>query len=180
MSVSGAGDVNGDGFADVIVGAPLTDAGGFNRGAAYVVFGGAGLGGSTLTLNALGTGGFTLNGFQDNARAGGSVSGAGDVNGDGFADVIVGAKFTFVNGNRTGAAYVVFGGAGLGGSTLTLNALGTGGLTLNGFENGAYAGWSVSGAGDVNGDGFADVIVGAPYTDAGGGPRRGLRGPRPG
>ena len=62
----------------------------FDRGEAYVVFGGSGLAGGTVTLNALGAGGFTLRGFEDNALAGVSVSGAGDVNGDGFADFIVG------------------------------------------------------------------------------------------
>ena len=75
--MSGAGDVNGDGFADLLVGAPFTDAGGTDRGAAYLVFGGAGLGGSTVTLNALGTGGFTLTGFEDGVLAGLSVSGRG-------------------------------------------------------------------------------------------------------
>jgi hypothetical protein len=168
FSVSGAGDVNGDGFDDLLVGADGTDAGGFARGEAYVVFGGSGLGGSTLSLNALGSRGFTLRGFEDRAYAGRSVSGAVDVNGDGFDDLLVGAHRTDAGGSNRGEAYVVFGGSGLGGSTLSLNALGSQGFTLQGFENGAYAGYSVSGAGDVNGDGIDDLLVGAPYTDAGG------------
>ncbi|MFL5340321.1 MAG: FG-GAP-like repeat-containing protein [Gemmataceae bacterium] len=167
-SVSGAGDVNGDGFADMIIGAPYADAGGTNRGKAYVVFGGPNLGGTTVTLDSLDTGGFTLNGFEDSAAAGFRVGDAGDVNGDGFADVIVGAPYARGGGANRGEAYVVFGGKNLGGSTLQLNKLGDGGFKCQGFEDNASAGYSVSGAGDVNGDGFADVIIGAPLTDAGG------------
>ncbi len=169
--VSEAGDVNGDGFADVIVSAYGATAGGgagSKRGAAYVIFGGPNLGGKFISLFSLGSGGFTLNGFENSAYAGWSVSGAGDVNGDGFADIIVGAKWATAGGTRRGAAYVVFGGPNLGGNAFALNALGTGGFTLNGFEDSAFAGLSVSGAGDVNGDGFADDIVGAPGATAGG------------
>src|SRR5204862_62707 len=134
-SVAGAGDVNGDGFADLIVGASGTDAGGRDRGEAYVVFGGTNLGGTTVTLNALGAGGFTLRGFEDGAYAGVGVAGAGDVNGDGFADLLVGASFADASGSNRGEAYVVFGGTSLSGTTVTLNALGAGGFTLRGFED---------------------------------------------
>src|SRR5207247_561797 len=127
-SVAGAGDVNGDGFSDYIVGAPKTDAGGTDRGEAYVVFGGPNLGGTIPVLNALGTGGFTLSGFEDSALAGSSVAGAGDVNADGFADLIVGATSTNAGGTDRGEAYVIFGGPNLGGNVITLNNLGTGGF----------------------------------------------------
>src|SRR5262249_32049641 len=160
--------VNGDGFADLILGAPFTGAGGSKRGEAYVVFGGAALGGSTIALNNLGSQGFTLRGFEDSAFAGRRVGGAGDVNGGGLEGVLVGAPFTSAGGSCRGEAYVVFGGAGLGGATLPLNALGSQGFTLKGFQDYAFAGQSVGGAGDVNGDGFDDALVGAPYTAAGG------------
>src|SRR5207237_445003 len=97
-----------------------------------------------IPLNNFGNQGATLRGFEDHAGAGRSVAGAGDVNGDGFADLIIGAPRTNAGGSRRGEAYVVFGGSNLGGTTVTLNALGTGGFTLSGFEDSAYAGNSVA------------------------------------
>ncbi len=164
-SVSGAGDVNGDGFADLLVGAYGADPNGSYSGAAYVVFGGetVGSGGSVELGTLTGSDGFRLNGAAANDRAGTAVSGAGDVNGDGFADLLVGARYADPNGSNSGAAYVVFGGATVGsGGTVALGTLdGSDGFRLNGAAAFDYAGWSVSGAGDVNGDGFADLIVGA-------------------
>lgn len=149
-SVSGAGDFNGDGFADVIVGAPDNDAGGNRAGRAYVYHGGPG---SDAIADLI------LTGEAASNRFGHSVSGAGDVNGDGFADVIVGAYENSAGGLFAGRAYVFYGGPG---------ADAVADLTLTGEEQLDAFGVSVSGAGDVNGDGFADVIVGASSNDAGG------------
>ena len=170
-SVSSAGDVNGDGFGDVIVGAIGNDEGGGTAGAAYVVFGKAG-GFATVNLDnvAVGTGGFKIVGESEDDESGGSVSSAGDVNGDGFDDLIVGANFNDAGGSNAGASYVVFGKAG-GFATVNLDniALGTDGFKIIGENAHDYAGRSVSAAGDVNGDGFDDLIVGADGNDAGGG-----------
>ena len=170
ISVSGAGDVNGDGFADLIVGADSASPHGIQSGAAYVIFGKATPFAPNLVLGKLkGSDGFRLNGGTAYDRAGFSVGGAGDVNGDGFSDVIVGAKYADPNGNRSGAAYVVFGKAGRFASRLDLSRLnGRTGFKLNGVADGDNAGWTVSGAGDVNGDGFADVLIGAPGADPNG------------
>ncbi len=165
-SVSSAGDVNGDGFDDVIVGAPIAGPNGTSSGASYVVFGKAGGFSSSLNLSSLnGTNGFRLDGAAASDHSGFSVSSAGDVNGDGFDDVIVGAIDAQPNGSDTGASYVVFGKAGGFASSLDLSSLdGTNGFRLDGVATDDITGWSVSSAGDVNGDGFDDLVVGAPRT----------------
>lgn len=160
-SVSGAGDVNGDGRADVIVGAHQADNNGRNlSGSVYVVFGQSTP--TTVDLAALGGFGFRIDGAAAGDQAGLSVAGTGDVNGDGLADVLVGAPAPFEN-TATGWAYVVFGKSST--AAVDLAALGDAGFRIDGSEVGAGAGTGVSGAGDQNGDGRADVIVGAPGAD---------------
>ncbi len=169
-SVSGAGDVNGDGLADLIVGAPTADpVGHIYAGESYVVFGKAGTAPVNLADVAAGTGGFVINGIDPMDWSGASVSVAGDVNGDGLADLIVGAFRADPGGNAdAGESYVVFGKAGTAPVNLSDVAAGTGGFVINGIDTDDRSGNSVSGAGDVNGDGQADVIVGARQAGPGG------------
>jgi Ca2+-binding RTX toxin-like protein len=160
-SVASAGDVNGDGFSDLIVGARTAD----NQfGASYVVFGKAAGFAANLNLSSLdGTTGFKLSGVAQYDLSGWSVASAGDVNGDGFADLIVGARGADPHGNDTGASYLVFGKAAGFAANIDLSSLdGTTGFKLSGVADYAQSGFSVASAGDVNGDGFADLIVGAP------------------
>jgi len=170
QSVSVAGDVNGDGIDDLIIGEDYADFGGTNSGAAYVVFGKVGGFGATLDVSTLtGANGFRLTGVAADDFAGYSVSGAGDINGDGFADLIVGAFNADPNGSQSGAAYVVFGKAGGFDATLNLSGLtGANGFRIAGGAAGDNAGFSVSAAGDVNGDGIDDLIVGAQMADVNG------------
>ncbi|GAB5536793.1 MAG: hypothetical protein Rubg2KO_30420 [Rubricoccaceae bacterium] len=142
-SVAGAGDMNGDGYADWIIGANANDAAGSNAGRAYVYFGGA----SVNNIVDL-----TLTGLAAIDVFGASVAGAGDINGDGFDDVIVGAFGNDANGSASGAAYVFLGSS---------SPDATSDLTMTGLIAGEALGFSVDGAGDVNGDGYDDVVVGA-------------------
>ena len=145
-----------------------------------MVYGGAsapGTGGM-LDLSALdGSNGFVLNGIDAYDQSGGSVSSAGDVNGDGYDDLIIGARYAYLNGfSFVGETYVIYGGASAPGTNgmLDLSALdGTNGFVLNGIDGDDRSGRSVSSAGDVNGDGYDDLIIGAFFADPNGGNRSG-------
>ncbi len=166
--VSSAGDVNGDGIDDLIVGALSGDNGGVNAGEAYVIYGSAGGPGNIDLTTLTAAQGFIIQGDTAGDQAGWSVSSAGDVNGDGIKDVIVGAIFGDNGGTRAGEAYVVYGSAG-GLANIDLTTLTTAqGFIIQGDAAGDQAGYGVSSAGDVNGDGFDDVIVGADRNDKGG------------
>ena len=170
-SVSGAGDVNGDGFDDLIIGAPEADPNRSEAGESYVVFGTDQGFQASLNLDTLdGTNGFVLAGIDEDDRSGRSVSGAGDVNGDGFDDLIIGAYRAAPNGNfSAGESYVVFGTDQGFDPVLRFDRLdGSNGFVLTGIDGGDRSGASVSGVGDVNGDGFDDVIVGAYGADQNG------------
>ncbi|CAN7250637.1 hypothetical protein [Aminobacter aminovorans] len=165
-SVSSAGDVNGDGFDDLIVGALGGDNGGAEAGEAYVVFGGATPVNVDLTTMTAAQG-FIIQGDVTNDQLGRSVSSAGDVNGDGFDDLIVGAPYGDNGGTSAGEAYVVFGGASPANVDLSVLTPAQG-VIIQGDIAGDQVGWSVASAGDVNGDGFDDIIVGAKFGDDGG------------
>ena len=154
-AVSGAGDVNGDGFDDLIAGANGDDNNANNSGLARVF---SGVDGSVLYTFE---GDSSVDAFGLGELMGGSVSGAGDVNGDGFADLIVGSPGADPNGQNSGRARVF---SGADGSVIyTLD-----GDSSDGFFGDTF-GTSVSGAGDVNGDGVADFVVGALRGGANGG-----------
>jgi hypothetical protein len=161
-SVSGAGDINGDGIADLVVGIPETSN---QSGNTYVVFGNTAPWNSSISLSSLnGSNGFVLNGVNAADISGWSVSGAGDINGDGIADLVVGAPGA---SSYTGNTYVVFGSTAPWNSSISLSSLnGTNGFVLNGENANDHNGYSVSGAGDINGDGIADLVVGAPFASA--------------
>ena len=176
-SVSNAGDINGDGIDDLIIGAPYAEANSERSGESYVVFGGSNIGSSgTFELSDLdGSNGFVLHGIDIfdsavNHISGKSVSNAGDINGDGIDDLIIGAAYADPNGDSSGESYVIFGGSNVGSSgTVELSDLdGSNGFVINGIDESDHSGWSVSNAGDINEDGIDDIILGAWGADPNG------------
>jgi hypothetical protein len=150
-SLASAGDVNGDGYADVILGAYLDENGQADEGRAFVHHGSAaGLAPSPA---------WTVEGDQSQAYFGSAVASAGDVNGDGYSDVIVGALYHDNGEANEGRAYVYHG------SPAGLSP--TPAWQAEGGQPHAHFGHAVASAGDVNGDGHADVLVGAYGWDNG-------------
>jgi hypothetical protein len=165
-SVSTAGDVNGDGYSDIIVGAPLFDGILENEGWVWVFYG---------SPTGLGTEYWVGRSEIGGAKFGSSVATAGDLNADGYSDVIIGAPYTTLTSFEEGSVFVWHGSA---------NGVNNG--VVGGWDNkdwcfqfphsaeGARAGFSVATAGDVNADGYSDVILSAPYYLSHGMQERGL------
>ncbi len=152
--ICGVGDTNADGLEDFMVGASRHDITGSNDGAAYLVLGPVTASGSLSTAQA------KLTGEADGDYAGVAVSEAGDVDGDGFDDIMVGAGSHDTNGAESGAAYLLFGPVS---GTVSLS---DSDARLYGEAADDRAGHDVSAAGDVDGDGFGDILVGAYQHDA--------------
>ncbi len=151
FSVSSAGDVNGDGYSEVIVGAPKYSNGHNEEGGAFLYAGSAyGLGSTAC---------WTADSNQGSAEFGNSVACAGDINNDGYADVVVGAPRYDHGQTNEGKIYLYLGGSGGLASTEV--------WTAESNQNNAYMGWSVASAGDVDNDGYDDIMTGAPYYDGG-------------
>jgi hypothetical protein len=177
-ALAGAGDLNGDGIDDVILGAVgASDNGRPSSGAAYIIYGQATPVPATLDLGNLdttqATRGFRIDGAKAGDIAGAAVAGGGDVNGDGLPDVIVGAPAAANNNRpRSGSAYVVYGQAAADPSNLDLATItaapSSRGLRIDGEAVANLTGYGVAVGGDLNGDGHPDAIVSAPEADGAG------------
>jgi hypothetical protein len=156
-TVRDAGDINADGIADIIIGAPNANNG---IGQSYVVYGNRNGFSAQFSLASLnGQNGFVINGMNPNDQSGSSASYAGDINADGIADIIIGAPNA---NNYTGQSYIIFGSKYEFPSVINITWLdGKNGFVINGVSPNDQSGSSVSNVGDINDDGIDDVIVGA-------------------
>lgn len=162
--VLSVGDMNGDGLADVLVGAAGNDAGGTDAGAAYVVWGKANDAVVQLTNVAAGAGGFKIVGGGGGDAVGSVLAALSDQNGDGRSEILIGVRDDSTGGANAGAVYVVDGKATGGVVNLANVANGIGGYIITGAAQ-DDAGAAVANAGDVNGDGRDDILIGAPRSD---------------
>lgn len=151
-SVASAGDVNGDGYGDVVIGAPLYDNGQSNEGRAYVFLGSS----SGLASTAV----WTAESNQASAEFGKSVASAGNVNNDSYGDIIIGAPLYDNGQSNEGRVYLFLG--------TSSGVAASSAWTAESNQANAEFGKSVASAGDVNNDGYGDIIVGAPSYDDGG------------
>lgn len=150
-SVAGIGDIDGDGYNDVIIGAPGTAA---SAGAAYVVYGGTT--NPSIAVSSMGSDGFVINGIATGDRLGSEVSAAGDFNRDGYADFLLSEP-------GQGRVHIAFGGFGIAGVTLGGGTMQINGISVDPLDKQI----PVFSAGDFNGDGISDIAVGANNANGG-------------
>lgn len=161
FSISAGGDINGDGIDDILIGDGDFDS---SLGQTYVLFGSKQKWSTIIYLEDLnGNNGFTINGIEEYSYSGAAVSGVGDINGDQIDDILIGAYEAYDGGR----SYIIFGSKEKWPPIINLKDLtGSNGFVMNGTSGSGWCGYSVSGAGDINGDNLNDFLIGAPHANA--------------
>ncbi len=155
-SIAGAGDMNGDGYDDILI---CSVNNGEGAGQTYLIFGRKD--GWIMDMN-LSNSDASFIGENEKDRSGCSISGVGDVNGDGYDDILIGAHWNNEGGNKAGQTYVIFGKPS---GWCIDTSLSEADASFIGEHYEDESGWSVAGAGDVNCDGYDDILIGAPNSD---------------
>lgn len=153
-SVSGIGDYNNDGNDDIIIGSYASANGKYSSGIDYVIYGGLHLNNIDLA-NLSFSEGFAILGADENDEIAHSISGAGDINNDGYKDIIIGTQ-------STKKSYVIWGGKTRSSNIDLANFNENEGFTI---KSSGYGNWNVNNAGDLNKDGYDDVLIGNSYDD---------------
>lgn len=176
--VSGIGDFDNDGISDIIIGAPGSDSNGDNSGQCFVIFGSDSPFPKTVELSELndplGVRGIVIHGVDAEDLTCNSVHSAGDLNNDSVDDLIIGAEDADPDNIPSGRSFVLFGTAGDAPAMIELRDLnasptvGVAGIKLNGNDFNEDSGYSVGDAGDINGDGINEIIIGARAADPNG------------
>jgi hypothetical protein len=168
-TAAAAGDVNGDGIADIVVTAPGARSSSTNTGQGFVIFGSSTLP-ATFDLSTLnGSNGFSISATDLSSEPNGDSVAVGDLNHDGFAEVAIGSRQAFPNGlSDAGTVYVAFGHAAPFAPEIQVSGFnGSNGFAIEAAHAGSFAGTSLSFASDFNGDGHPDLVIGAPATSSG-------------
>lgn len=163
-SVSSAGDVNNDGLDDILIGAPYNNYYYSDAGKVYVILSSS-FPASTSVMN-VSSANYFFTGEAADDNAGASVASAGDVDGDGYDDILIGARYNDGGGADAGKGYLVLGSAMVGGSWT--HSLDFANYELVGDNADDQAGTYVAGVGDVNGDGYSNILISAENFDNGG------------
>lgn len=159
IGVSGAGDVNNDGYDDILIGADSNDDGAANGGAVYLIYGQASKFSGNYNLSTANAE-FTAEGDVD--QAGYSLASANDMNNDGYDDFIIGARYSDEAALSAGAVYIVYGQSAKFSGTISLSLANA---EFTGENSADFAGDSIASAGDVNADGYDDILIGAYAND---------------